>query len=46
MRVKRNRSVTHDKSGRHGNTRRTTPGARNGIPKLSLWEVGVGAVWK
>ncbi|MCZ8382322.1 hypothetical protein O6P37_25965 [Mycobacterium sp. CPCC 205372] len=27
-------------------TKRRNPRSRRGVPPLSLWEVGIGAVWK
>ena len=44
MRVKRNRSGQHV-DGDRGSTKRRNP-RKGDSPKLSLWEVGVGAVWK
>ena len=44
MRAKRNRSAEHLESERGASKRRKT--RKSGVPKLSLWEVGVGAVWK
>jgi hypothetical protein len=44
MRTKRNRSAEHLESERGTTKRRKS--AKSGIPRLSLWEVGVGAVWK
>jgi hypothetical protein len=45
MRAKRKRSAEHLESERGATRRRKAP-RNNGIPKLSLWEVGIGAVWK
>ena len=44
MRVKRNRSAQHVDGERGSTKNRKSP--KRGAPKLSLWEVGVGAVWK
>lgn len=44
MRVKRNRSAQHVDGERSSTKRRKSP--KGGSPKLGLWEVGVGAVWK
>jgi hypothetical protein len=43
MRAKRNRSAEHLDSDRRVLKRRKAP--KNGVPKLGLWEVGIGAVW-
>ncbi|WP_157897526.1 hypothetical protein [Mycolicibacterium rutilum] len=45
MRAKRSRSAEHLDSDRAA-ARRRKASRRSGIPKLGLWEVGVGAVWK
>lgn len=39
MRTKRNRSAEHP-------TKRRKQPKSKGVPKLSLWECGIGAVWK
>ena len=44
MRAKRNRSAEHIDSDRGAAKRRKSP--KSGVPRLSLWEVGIGAVWK
>jgi hypothetical protein len=44
MRAKRKRPAEHLESERH--TKRRKSAASSGIPKLSLWECGIGAGWK
>jgi hypothetical protein len=44
MRVKRNRSTQPVDGERGATKRRKSP--KGGVPRLGLWEVGVGAVWK
>jgi len=43
MRIKRKRSA---ESSERTTTRRKQPKKKSGVPKLSLWECGLGAVWK
>ena len=43
MRVKRKRSV---EDSERTTTRRKQPKNKSSVPKLSLWECGIGAVWK
>jgi hypothetical protein len=46
MRSKRKRSADHlESEGRTTTTRRKQP-RNSGVPKLSLWECGIGSVWK
>lgn len=44
MRAKRKKSV--EDSDRTRTTRRKQPKNKSGVPKLSLWECGIGAVCK
>jgi len=45
MRAKRKRSAEHLESDRNAKRRRTRS-TGNGVPKLGLWECGVGTAWK
>ena len=45
MRSKRNRSADHLESEGRSTKRRKLPG-KGGVPRLSLWECGIGAVWE
>ncbi len=44
MRAKRKRSAEHLESERSARKRRRS--ATNGVPKLGLWECGIGSGWK
>ncbi len=46
MRAKRNRSSDHTESEGASTKRRKQQKNKSGMPRLSLWECGVGAVWK
>jgi hypothetical protein len=45
MRSQRKRSVDHIESEGRSAKRRKQPN-KGGVPKLSLWECGIGSVWK
>jgi hypothetical protein len=45
MRSERKRSADHVESEGHTTKRRKQP-KKSGVPKLSLWECGIGSVWK
>jgi hypothetical protein len=45
MRSKRKRSTDHLESEGRTTKRRKQP-RNSGVPKLSLWECGIGSVWK
>ncbi|MFB1295616.1 hypothetical protein ACAG24_008890 [Mycobacterium sp. pW049] len=44
MRAKRKQPAEHLESERSARRRRTRP--NSGVPKLGLWECGVGSAWK
>jgi hypothetical protein len=44
MRVKRRRPVDHLEAERSAKRRRARPAG--GVPKLALWECGIGSAWK
>ncbi|WP_268788624.1 hypothetical protein [Mycolicibacterium iranicum] len=44
MRAKRKRSVEHLETERGARRRRARP--NSGVPRLGLWECGVGSAWK
>ena len=49
MRAKRKRSAEHletDRQSEGRRSRRRQKPAKSGIPKLGLWECGIGAGWK
>ncbi|HET7665476.1 MAG TPA: hypothetical protein VFK56_05275 [Mycobacterium sp.] len=45
MRSQRKRSADHLESER-GSTKRRKQPKKSGVPRLSLWECGIGSVWK
>ena len=45
MRSERKRSADHVESEGRTTKRRKQP-KKSGVPKLSLWECGIGSVWK
>lgn len=46
MRSKSKRSVDHIESEGRATTTRRKRSKQSGVPKLSLWECGVGSAWK
>ncbi|MGE0214559.1 hypothetical protein [Mycolicibacterium sp.] len=44
MRAKRKRPAEHVESDRSARRRRAKP--TSGIPKMGLWECGIGSAWK
>ena len=44
MRSQRKRSAEHLESEGRGTKRRKEP--KSGVPKLGLWECGIGSAWK
>jgi hypothetical protein len=45
MRSQRKRSADHLES-ESGSTKRRKLPKKSGVPKLGLWECGIGSVWK
>jgi hypothetical protein len=45
MRSQRKRSADHIES-EGGSTKRHKQPKKSGVPRLSLWECGIGSVWK
>ncbi|WP_353357695.1 hypothetical protein [Mycobacterium sp.] len=47
MRSQRKRSADHlESEGRSTKRRKEPRKSKSGVPKLSLWECGIGSVWK
>ncbi len=46
MRSMRKRSAEHLESEAGRTTKRRKQPRNSGVPKLSLWECGIGSVWK